>query len=458
MGKISPDRSRRTPSPDSTLQASGSAGKVTRTSEKKSAKTRKPKRGRPPSSPTPPPMRPFDRSGDESGSFSKVSISSDETQFAPVEQDQQTTIDTPCRQTSTCTSNLLYVHTPDVELTTTIPIKSKRITFSESTMSSHDDGNSRSVRKTSHDDSNSRSIRKTSQDNSNTRSIRKTSGGIIGLKRWQSFSLAKKQKAAGGVDLSHQFLERFSQHAERRHAETALRTESPSFHSLFDSEADKYEKYVISPEGNAIFAWLTILTLAVVYNLWTCIGREAFTDVTLGYESAWITTDILADAIYLADIGVQMRTGYIRKGLLVSETRLLFNHYTRTIKFAVDVTSLLPLDLIQLFIGMHPLLRFPRFLKVYRTYQFMYFVGIKSVRPNLWRFIILLHHLILGAHYCAAFYFIISRSENFAGEWSYPIPVGEYAAGSRKYLASLNWATLTLTTIGTKTSPQNNTE
>ena len=403
-------------------------------------------------------MRPFDRSGDESGSFSKVSISSDETQFAPVEQDQQTTIDTPCRQTSTCTSNLLYVHTPDVELTTTIPIKSKRITFSESTMSSHDDGNSRSVRKTSHDDSNSRSIRKTSQDNSNTRSIRKTSGGIIGLKRWQSFSLAKKQKAAGGVDLSHQFLERFSQHAERRHAETALRTESPSFHSLFDSEADKYEKYVISPEGNAIFAWLTILTLAVVYNLWTCIGREAFTDVTLGYESAWITTDILADAIYLADIGVQMRTGYIRKGLLVSETRLLFNHYTRTVKFAVDVTSLLPLDLIQLFIGMHPLLRFPRFLKVYRTYQFMYFVGIKSVRPNLWRFIILLHHLILGAHYCAAFYFIISRSENFAGEWSYPIPVGEYAAGSRKYLASLNWATLTLTTIGTKTSPQNNTE
>ena len=430
MSKKNPARSRRTPSPDSTLQPSGSGAKVTRSSEKKSGKTRKPKRGRPPS-PIPSPTKLFEKT--ESGSFSKVSISSDETQFAPVEQDQRDTIDIPCIQTGTCTSNLLHVYSPDVEPTTTLHVvKNKKITFSESTMSSLDDSNSRSPRK--------------------------SSGGFIGIKRWNSFSKSKKKSIAGGSDLSHQFLERFSQHAERRQTENPLRTESPSFHNLFDSEADKYDEYVISPEGNAIFAWLTVLTLAVVYNLWTCIGREAFTDVTLGYEGVWITTDIIADAIYLADIGVQMRTGYIRKGLLVSETKLLFNHYIRTVNFATDVTSLLPLDLLQPFIGIHPLLRFPRFFKVYRTYQFMYFVGIKSVHPNLWRFIILLHHLILGAHWCASFYFMISRSENFIGKWSYPIPVGEYAAGSRKYLASLNWATLTLTTIGTKDSPENNSE
>ena len=433
MSKEHHDRSRRTPSPDSTtLRASCSTGKVTRTSEKKSAKIRKPKRGRPPS-PTPPPKKLSDKPGDETGSFSKVSISSDETQFAPVEQDQQNTIDIiPCLQSSTFTSNLLHVYSPDVEPTMSNPIKSKKITFSESTMSSPDEGN--------------------------IRITRKPSGGFSSIKRWQSFSLSKKKKITRGQDLSHQFLERFSQHAERRHTEVPLRTESSSFHALFDTEADQYEKYVISPEGNAIFAWLTTLTLAVVYNLWTCIGREAFTDVTIGYESLWIATDIIADAIYLVDIGVQMRTGYIRKGLLVSDTKLLFNHYIRTVNFVTDVASLLPLDLMQLFVGIHPMLRFPRFFKVYRTYQFMYFVGIKSVHPNLWRFIILLHHLILGAHWCASFYFLISRGENFVGKWSYPKPVGDYAAGSRKYLASLNWATLTLTTIGTKESPQNNSE
>ncbi|KAI0211321.1 hypothetical protein LSAT2_003843, partial [Lamellibrachia satsuma] len=117
--------------------------------------------------------------------------------------------------------------------------------------------------------------------------------------------------------------------------------------------------YVISPEGNVMYGWLFIITLSVVYNLWTTIAREAFTDIMIGYETLWYTTDIFADLIYLADIAVQMRTAYLEMGLVVCETRSLLNHYTSSSKFIVDLISLTPLDLLQFYIGIHPIVRFP---------------------------------------------------------------------------------------------------
>ena len=44
------------------------------------------------------------------------------------------------------------------------------------------------------------------------------------------------------------------------------------------------------------------------------------------------------------------------------------------------------------------------------------------------------------------------------GDWVYPYRPGDYATLSRKYLGSLYWSTLTLTTIGDLPTPETNAE
>ncbi|KAK9497089.1 hypothetical protein O3M35_004466 [Rhynocoris fuscipes] len=53
---------------------------------------------------------------------------------------------------------------------------------------------------------------------------------------------------------------------------------------------------------------------------------------------------------------------------------------------------------------------------------------------------------------------MLSESEDFKGAWVYPKRPGENITLSRKYLGSLYWSTLTLTTIGDLPSPESNTE
>lgn len=217
---------------------------------------------------------------------------------------------------------------------------------------------------------------------------------------------------------------------------------------------------VIAPDGTFIFVWLTTLAVAVLYNLWTCIAREAFPEICTGYHLSimWIVADVIVDLIYLVDVGVQMRTGYLEGGLVVFNHRRLASRYFRSRNFALDVASLLPLDFVQFRIGVHPLIRFPRFLKTYRLYRFVYMVETRTVFPNLWRVANLSHVLFLGCHWFAAFYFMISSAGGYRGQWGYPTPDGEWEGVAKKYLRSLHWSTLTLTTIGDLSPPETNWE
>jgi hypothetical protein len=170
---------------------------------------------------------------------------------------------------------------------------------------------------------------------------------------------------------------------------------------------------VVNPDGNFMFYWLAFVTVAVLYNLWTCIAREGFPEIVAGYEIVWFVMDGICDLIYLIDICVQLRTGYLERGLVVYSTSKLAKHYVKSRAFYIDMFSLLPLDIVQFFIGLHPLIRFPRFLKAYRAYRFSYMVETRTVYPNMWRVANLSHILFLGSHWFAAFYYMISKAENF---------------------------------------------
>ncbi|XP_061196738.1 cyclic nucleotide-gated channel rod photoreceptor subunit alpha-like [Saccostrea echinata] len=226
------------------------------------------------------------------------------------------------------------------------------------------------------------------------------------------------------------------------------------------SEVESRSKHltVLQPDGNIMFYWLCILTLSILYNLWTCIAREAFREIQERNMMVWIGCDIFCDSIYVFDIFVQIRTGYLDKGIMVYNSKKLLMRYVRTKDLVLDLASLIPLDFLQFSIGVHPMLRFPRFLKVYRSFRFLHLLETRTHFPNFFRVANLTHILFLGSHWFASFYYMISEAEDFEGDWSYPKPVGQFATVTRKYLTSLFWSTLTLTTIGDLPPPESNWE
>lgn len=216
---------------------------------------------------------------------------------------------------------------------------------------------------------------------------------------------------------------------------------------------------VINPDENFYFWWLTVITGCVLYNCWTLIVRQAFPELQLEAATLWNVADAICDLLFLADIGFQFRTGYLEQGLIVYNNRKLARHYARSRPFLLDVFSLFPLDILRLYVDRPaPLLRFPRFLKVYRSYGYYYMVESRTLYPNMWRVVNLIHILLLLAHWFGCFYFLLSEAEGFIGEWVYPNPTGDYASLTRKYLASLYWSTLTLTTIGDLPTPGSNSQ
>lgn len=202
---------------------------------------------------------------------------------------------------------------------------------------------------------------------------------------------------------------------------------------------------VINPDETFYFSWLTVITSCVLYNYWTVIVRQAFPELQARWQVMWFSLDGLADAIFILDIVVQFRTGYLEQGLMVYNSKKLALHYMKSRPFIMDLVSLTPVGLLQAFIGIKPILRFPRFIKMYRSYHFYYMLESRTLYPNLLRVINLVHVLLLLAHWFGCFYYMLSEAEQFRGEWVYPYPEGDFATLTRKYLGSVYWATLTLT-------------
>ncbi|KAJ8312429.1 hypothetical protein KUTeg_009802 [Tegillarca granosa] len=289
-----------------------------------------------------------------------------------------------------------------------------------------------------------------------------TSNTNLIARRWRSVRHAVKvsnavsmSKKKSPVAREDSFLKKFSTRNQYR-SDSDVSTEDTNKSETVTQNENFTKTSVIRPDGNFMFYWLGVLTLAVLYNLWTCIARQAFYEIHQGRLHIWISFDILCDIIYILDIVVQFRTGYLDQGLMVYDSSKLARNYLKSKCLYLDFLCLIPLDLIQFQIGVHPMIRFPRFVKIYRTFRFVHMLESRTAYPNFVRVANLTHILFLGSHWFAAFYYMISEAEEFYGDWSYPKPEGEFQSVTRKYLASLFWSTLTLTTIGDLPPPETN--
>jgi hypothetical protein len=188
------------------------------------------------------------------------------------------------------------------------------------------------------------------------------------------------------------------------------------FKSYVNRFLTKFNYFVLSPDDNCVFIWLIILNICVLYNLWLIIARQSFEKLQTLFESYWKITDALSDIIYLIDVIVQFRTGYLEQGLLVYNSKKLAINYVKSKQFLFDIFSLAPFELIEYKLNFSmPILRFPRFFKLYRLVELYYIFESRTLYPNVWRVANLTHILFLLGHWFAGFYFLISKAEDFKG-------------------------------------------
>uniref|UniRef100_A0A2I3THN5 Cyclic nucleotide-gated channel alpha-1 n=1 Tax=Pan troglodytes TaxID=9598 RepID=A0A2I3THN5_PANTR len=226
-------------------------------------------------------------------------------------------------------------------------------------------------------------------------------------------------------------------------------------------EEEKKEVVVIDPSGNTYYNWLFCITLPVMYNWTMVIARACFDELQSDYLEYWLILDYVSDIVYLIDMFVRTRTGYLEQGLLVKEELKLINKYKSNLQFKLDVLSLIPTDLLYFKLGWnYPEIRLNRLLRFSRMFEFFQRTETRTNYPNIFRISNLVMYIVIIIHWNACVFYSISKAIGFGNDtWVYPdINDPEFGRLARKYVYSLYWSTLTLTTIGETPPPVRDSE
>ncbi|ELW71623.1 cGMP-gated cation channel alpha-1 [Tupaia chinensis] len=226
-------------------------------------------------------------------------------------------------------------------------------------------------------------------------------------------------------------------------------------------EEEKKEVAIMDPSGNTYYRWLFCITLPVLYNWTTLIARACFEELQADYLECWLVLDYLSDGVYLLDMFVRTRTGYLEQGLLVKEELKLLRRYTSDLQFKFDAVSVAPTDLLYLKLGWnYPEVRLNRLLRLPRMFEFFQRTETRASYPNVFRISTLVMYIVVIVHWNACVYYSVSKAIGFGSDsWVYPATTDpEFGRLARKYVYSLYWSTLTLTTIGETPAPVRDSE
>ncbi|XP_044933709.1 cyclic nucleotide-gated cation channel alpha-3 isoform X1 [Mustela putorius furo] len=275
---------------------------------------------------------------------------------------------------------------------------------------------------------------------------------IISLRAWATRHVHHEAQRTDS------FLERFhgAELKEVSSQESNAQSNTGSQEPPDRGRGNKKDSIVVDPSSNMYYNWLTIIALPVFYNWCLLVCRACFDELQSEHVMLWLVLDYLSDVLYGLDMLVRARTGFLEQGLMVKDAPRLWKHYTKTVHFKLDILSLVPTDLAYFKLGInYPELRFNRLLKFARLFEFFDRTETRTNYPNLFRIGNLVLYILVIIHWNACIYFAISKFIGFGTDsWVYPnISNPEYGRLSRKYIYSLYWSTLTLTTIGETPPP-----
>ncbi|XP_048087916.1 cyclic nucleotide gated channel subunit alpha 2a isoform X2 [Alosa alosa] len=275
---------------------------------------------------------------------------------------------------------------------------------------------------------------------------------VVTLRDWAHKSLHEEEERPDS------FLERF-RGPELHMAPSRISTTRPDPDGTHSNNAQvkkKSDVFVIAPADDLYYRWVFVIAAAVLYNWCLLVVRACFDQLQTNNFILWLVMDYVSDAIYILDVCVRLRTGFLEQGLLVKDLTKLRDRYVRTMQFKLDVVSILPTDLAYIALGIHtPLLRFNRLARFSRMFEFFDRTETRTNYPNMFRICNLVLYILVIIHWNACIYFAISKSLGFGSDqWVYPnISDPEFGTLTRCYVYCLYWSTLTLTTIGEMPAP-----
>nr|XP_046262174.1 cyclic nucleotide-gated cation channel-like isoform X2 [Scatophagus argus] len=281
---------------------------------------------------------------------------------------------------------------------------------------------------------------------------------VMTLREWAQKSLTEE------VERPDSFLERF-----RGPAHVDMQAPPSRFsHSHNGSEADNEVRrsrrmrrrcnvVVLSPSDDAYYHWLVMIGAAVFYNWTLLVVRACFDELQMRNVLVWLVLDYICDGVYILDIAVRLHTGFLDQGLVVKDVQRLRETYIRTLQCKLDISSILPTDLLYLTVGIGytPLLRFNRLLRLPRLFEFFERTETRTGYPNAFRICKLVLYILVIIHWNACGYYSFSKLLGLGSDsWVYPNASDpEFGSLTRSYIYCLYWSTLTLTTIGETPPP-----
>ncbi|KAM3857455.1 cyclic nucleotide-gated channel alpha-1 [Diretmus argenteus] len=198
-----------------------------------------------------------------------------------------------------------------------------------------------------------------------------------------------------------------------------------------------------------------------MYNWTLIIARACFEELQSDYLIYWIFMDLTCDSIYIADMVLRTRTGYLEQGLLVNDEKKLRDRYLQSFQYKLDMVSVIPTDLLYAVVGFrYPEVRMNKLVRYNRMLEFFQRTETRTNYPNLLRITNLVMYIVIIIHWNACLYYTFSKTVGFGStRFVYPDPTDpEFGRLVRKYAYSMYWSTLTLTTIGETPPPEENGE
>ncbi|VDL93885.1 unnamed protein product [Schistocephalus solidus] len=230
-----------------------------------------------------------------------------------------------------------------------------------------------------------------------------------------------------------------------------------------------FTSYIIETSSTSYYYWLGIISISVLYNCIVLPMRAAFTRFHAMWPIAWLCVDYSIDALYLLDIWVGSRTGYLEDGLVVRDVTKLRNAYIAKTDFILDIFSIVPTDFLYFssaFTHYSAWLRFNRLLKIYKLFEFNSRTETRTSFPNVFRVATLTANILILIHFNGCLYYEVSKWTGLCqNSFVYPprssdditdVPCNLTERWDNifsEYSYSFYWSTLILTTIGETPKP-----
>ncbi|GMF20062.1 unnamed protein product [Phytophthora lilii] len=234
---------------------------------------------------------------------------------------------------------------------------------------------------------------------------------------------------------------------ERIRRTTTFSTSSPLRTSLMRPRSNSVELLLfevqdaLDPNSRFVHVWHQLLLLCVGYEITILPYLVVFRDAAVSRGTAELVLLYVCELFFLADIYVELNTGFYEGGDVTRDAKKSRTRYLRSPRFVLDVAALVPVSLFPAkrsvsvaFLEMHKLIRawrIPKYIAQLDDVYAKYFVVLKMFK--------VLVGILLLSHFLACVRFLFGYDEHGGDHWLPHMPEQEQTPRT-KYLMSIFWS------------------